>query len=381
MKRRTLIPVYGGVMLAAATLCASGQGSAPAVASPPQSPRAGTVFKNVQVLADISPGDFNSTMHFIRASLGTTCDHCHDVEHYEADVKPAKATARRMIQMVLDLNKNAFGGRTAVTCNTCHRGSSRPVAMPAPEQALFPDSTRGPVIAPKARPTSAQVLDRYIAAVGGRAALERLTSRAGEGTWSHMALGATPEGAPVAVNRGKTDPYLVATVGADGLTITRMGFDGTTAIADRAAGKTTITIQGDKGVAQTGATQQALSPISIASQMVNFALDRELKLAADAPTLTVADSVDVKGRAMHVLVRTWPGNVRERFYFDASDGLLRRRELIRPLLLGDDPVIVEYDDFRMVDGVRVPFTIKTSYLDDNHYGNTVQFTKITHNGR
>src|SRR4029078_3467535 len=114
--------------------------------------------------------------------------------------KPAKVTARRMIQMVIDLNKNSFGGRTAVTCNSCHRGSSRPVAIPTVEQGLFPDSTRAAVVAPKERPTPAQILDRYIAAVGGRDALQALRSRAEEGTWAHMALGANPDGSAVAVN-------------------------------------------------------------------------------------------------------------------------------------------------------------------------------------
>jgi hypothetical protein len=82
---------------------------------------------------------------------------------------------------------------------------------------------------------------------------------------------------------------------------------------------------------------------------------------------------------MNVLTRTLQGGVRERFYFDTSDGLLRRREILRPLLLGDDLVQVDYDDYRIVDAVRVPFMVKTSYLDDNHYGNTIQFSSIRHN--
>jgi hypothetical protein len=318
-------------------------------------------------------------MHFIRTSLGTTCDHCHDVAHYEADTKPTKVTARRHIQMVIDLNKNVFEGRTVVTCNSCHRGSSQTVAIPTVEQGLFPDSTRGPVVPPKERPAPAQVLERYVAAVGGRDALLALKSRAAEGTWAHMGLTTAADGRPAAVNRGKVDPFTVTTVGTDGLLVTRMGFDGTTAIADRAAGKTTITIQGNQGVAQTGETKQPLGPTAIASQMLNYGLDRELKLAADAGTLTAEDPVELKGRTMNVLTRTLQGGVRERFYFDATDGLLRRREILRPLLLGDDLIQVDYDDFRAVEGVRVPFTIKTSYLDDNHYGNTIQFSSIRHN--
>ena len=356
----------------------------PAAATPTaqvasQGSRAGDRYKNVQVLKEISFSEFNATMHFIRTSLGTTCDHCHDVSQYEADTKPTKVTARRHIQMVIDVNKSVFGGRTAVTCNSCHRGSSQPVAIPTVEQGLFPDSTRGAAAKAKELPTPAQVLDRYIAAVGGRDALLSLKTRAAEGIWAHMGLTTAADGRPAAVNRGKVDPFTVTTVGTDGLLVTRMGFDGTIAPADRAAGKTTFTIQGNRGVSRTGSTQQEMGAASIASQMLNFGLDRELKLAADAATFTVTDSVELKGRTANVLARTLQGGVRERFYFDTADGLLRRRETLRPLLLGDDLVQVDYDDYRTVDGVRVPFTIKTSYLDDNHYGNTIQFSSIRHN--
>jgi photosynthetic reaction center cytochrome c subunit len=384
MTHRIVSLILGPLVLASAVLVAIEQAPAspspsasPAASPASQSNRAGDHFKNVQVLRDVSPSELYATMHLIRTSLGTTCDHCHDVESYEADTKPAKVTARRHVQMVIDLNKNVFEGRTAVTCNSCHRGSSRTVALPTVEQGLFPDSTRGAVVASKELPTPAQVLDRYVAAVGGRDALLRLKTRAAEGTWAHMGLTAA-DGRPAAVNRGKVDPFTVTTVGTDGLLVTRMGFDGTTAIADRAAGKTTITVEGNRGVAQTGETRQELGPISIASQMLNFGLERELKLAADAGTFTAADPVEIQGRAANVLTRTLQGGVRERFYFDAADGLLRRRELLRPLLLGDDPIQVDYDDYRAVDGVRVPFTIKTSYLDDNHYGNTIQFSSIRH---
>jgi len=394
MTKRTASMVIGLLVAASAALVAADQGSTTPASSPTpassvapaSSPapvpshgdRAGDEFKNLQVLGDIPPADFYATMHFIRTSLGTTCDHCHDPEHYEADTKPAKLTARRHMQMVIDINKNVFAGRTVVTCNSCHRGASRPLALPTVEQGLFPDSTRAAVAAAKEPPTPAQVLDRYVAAVGGRDALLRLKSRAAEGTWSHMALGTTADGKAVAVNRGKVDPFTVTTVGPDGLLVTRFGFDGTTRIEDRAAGKTTVSIQGDQGVAQTGETKQQLGPISVASQKLNFGVDRELKLAADVATFAASDPVELAGRTMNVLTRTLQRGVRERFYFDAADGLLRRREILRPMLLGDDLIQVDYDDFRIVDGVRVPFTIKTSYFDDNHYGNTIQLSSIRH---
>src|ERR1044072_9677651 len=139
-------------LLASAALIAAGQAPAPSPgpaapsapptpSPPPQSNRAGDRFENVQVLGDISPAAFYATMHLVRASLGTTCDHCHDPQHYEADTKPAKVTARRHMRMVLDVNKNVFEGRTVVTCNSCHRGSLLPVAVPTVEQGVKAAST------------------------------------------------------------------------------------------------------------------------------------------------------------------------------------------------------------------------------------------------
>lgn len=372
MNRTTSLTI-SALVLASATLCAIAQGAAAT-----QSNRAGDLFKNVQVLKDIPFSDFNATMHFIRASLGTTCDFCHDVEHYEADTKSTKVTARRMIQMVLDLNKNMFEGRTVVTCNSCHRGSSRPVAIPTVEQGLVPDSTRAEVVAPKERPTPAQVLDRYLAAVGGRTALLALQTRSAEGTWAHMELGTTPDGKPKAVNRGKVDRFTVTTVGNDGLLITREGFDGAIPIEARSAGKTTITVQGNRGVAKTGTVEQQVSAVGAAIQLANYGLDHELKLVDEAGTFTVADPIRLDGRDMSVLTRTLSSAARELIYFDASDGLLRRRAILRQMQLGEDLIQVDFDDYRIVEGVRVPFMVKTSYLDDNHYGYTVKFQTIRH---
>ena len=44
---------------------------------------------------------------------------------WEKDDKPAKAKARQVQQIVLDLNKNVFH-ETKVNCVTCHRGSVTP---------------------------------------------------------------------------------------------------------------------------------------------------------------------------------------------------------------------------------------------------------------
>src|SRR5512146_1602926 len=76
-------------------------------------PTAAQRFKNLQVLGDIPASELLRTMHFIRASLGVRCDHCHvtDGQRYELDDRPAKAKAREMIRMVRRINAEQFDER------------------------------------------------------------------------------------------------------------------------------------------------------------------------------------------------------------------------------------------------------------------------------
>ena len=58
-----------------------------------------------------------------------------------------------------------------------------------------------------------------------------------------------------------------------------------------------------------------------------------------------------------------------------------RRLILSPTPVGDDPQQIDYEDYRTIDGIAVPFVIKTSYLDDNHYGTTLRFTSVRHNAQ
>src|SRR5215472_17602580 len=84
-------------------------------------------FKNIQALKGIPADQVIPSMQFIAASLGVECEYCH-VEQREKDDKKQKVTARRMIVMMMTINKENFDGHRDVTCYSCHRGSAKPVA-------------------------------------------------------------------------------------------------------------------------------------------------------------------------------------------------------------------------------------------------------------
>ena len=106
----------------------------PAAAQPPapaDGPRANTIFKNVQVLGDLSVGQFTRLMVNITAWVSPTegCNYCHVAgEPLDADTLYTKRVARQMLAMTRSINDDwtAHVGQTGVTCYTCHRGQHVP---------------------------------------------------------------------------------------------------------------------------------------------------------------------------------------------------------------------------------------------------------------
>lgn len=110
------------------------------VPSVPQGgPLAGEVFQNVQVLGDLSVGEFTRTMTAITewVSPEQGCNYCHDPQNLASDDVYQKVVARRMLQMTRDINAN-WGdhvAQTGVTCYSCHGG------QPVPNNIWFADGS------------------------------------------------------------------------------------------------------------------------------------------------------------------------------------------------------------------------------------------------
>lgn len=93
-------------------------------------PKAGDVYQNVQVLGDLSVGEFTRTMQSITAwvSPDAGCTYCHVGNNFASDGIYTKVVSRRMMQMTMDINSNWSNHvqQTGVTCLTCHRGNPVP---------------------------------------------------------------------------------------------------------------------------------------------------------------------------------------------------------------------------------------------------------------
>jgi len=93
-------------------------------------PLSSTVYKNVQVLGNISTGAFTRLMVSMAAWVAPQqgCNYCHVAGNFASDAKYTKVIARKMLQMTIAVNTNYKNhvGNVGVTCYTCHRGQNIP---------------------------------------------------------------------------------------------------------------------------------------------------------------------------------------------------------------------------------------------------------------
>ncbi len=127
------------ILLASNLLCVLGSSAAraqqPAAPQSEKAPQAAKpdpvpaeyVYRNIQTFRGLPVGRVLTIMDYFREWLGVDCLHCHTQYEWEKDDKPPKPTARRMLAMVGDMNKEIFGGPGTVSCWTCHRGAAKPV--------------------------------------------------------------------------------------------------------------------------------------------------------------------------------------------------------------------------------------------------------------
>jgi len=105
--------------------------------------KAATAYKNVKVLGNLSVGQFTRLMVSITGWVAPKqgCSYCHNVANMADDGLYTKIVARRMIQMVQNINGNwqSHVQKVGVTCYTCHGGNPVPKNVwfnnPGPEAA------------------------------------------------------------------------------------------------------------------------------------------------------------------------------------------------------------------------------------------------------
>lgn len=327
-------------------------------------PLAEDVFKNVQVLRGIPVNDFMGTMGIFSAALGMSCEDCHQAgdsnwEAYAAD-NPRKQMARSMVVMMATINRTHFGGRQAVTCFSCHRGTDRPKTTPDVTKlydAPPPDDPRDIIEQARLSPQPDEVLDRYLQAVGGAARAAALTSLTATGTI--VGYGPDSEPRPIAIVARAPNQR--------------------SAVVRSSSGTSTTTFDGRRG--WIAAPFRPVPVLQLAgADLDGLRLDAALMFPGRIKEVLrdwrVGLPVAIDDREMRTVQGTGAAGLTATLYFDAETGLLRRQVRLVDSPVGRIPTVVDYADYREVAGVKIPFRWTATWLDGR---DTIELTTVQPN--
>jgi outer membrane lipoprotein-sorting protein len=204
-------------------------------------------------------------------------------------------------------------------------------------------------------PTVDQIIDHYMAAVGGRAAWQKLTSRSSMGTIEvpSMNLSGT-----VVIHEKAPDKILTIVIISG--SAFRQGFDGSVGWADDPQG---------------GFREQTGAELAEAKRQSDFYSPFDLH--EHYAKLTFLGSEKVDDRESYVLEATpAEGGQPDKLYFDAQSGLPVRLVGRHHTPEGVSEFREEFSDYRNVDGVRLPFTISQESSGSSF---TVTINEVRHN--
>lgn len=302
-------------------------------------------FRNIQVLKGIPIDTFFDVMGMFAAAMGDDCTYCHSkdaVYRHEAfgDPTPRIQRARQMIVMMNAINKSYFGGAPRVNCFTCHRGDKSPVNAPSlalqygvpeedPNMMDFPADTRV---------SAAQVLDKYLDALGGAGRLAKVSSFVAKGTYSGFDTGGRDLSVEILAKAPNQRSWIVHMPDGDSYRV----FDG-----------------------RNGWWAGPDSPAPIET-LTSGNLDRYRLEALVAFPARIKEAFSqwkvgrtaIDDRPVTIVQGTNPGSglLPVNLYFDNASGLLVRWVRWNETPVGPVPTQIDYADYRDVAGIKMPFT-------------------------
>jgi hypothetical protein len=200
--------------------------------------------------------------------------------------------------------------------------------------------------APAPLPAAADVFSRYAQALGGTAAIGKVTSLVEKGTVEMLVPPApAPPGTPPV-------PAALGTVPAE--------------VDRKIPGKAVVSIQFpgrppnlegfDGAISWIGAREETGGEMELRKEFAEF--PPAMKFMEDHTKVQV-DAVEKIGNrdAYRVVGTRADGSALDRLYFDAQTGLLLREYTTMQSPLGSYPEETNYDDYRVVSGFKVPFTM------------------------
>jgi photosynthetic reaction center cytochrome c subunit len=337
LKRHRVTFVLSGLALSAGLVIAAASAQSGAAPQPPAPKLAEDQFKNIKVLKGMPADQVRPAMQFITASLGVECEYCHvrgdrGLE-FEKDDKKTKQTARKMMEMMFAINKDNFEGHRDVTCYSCHRGAADPVGTPViSAEEPKPEAEQGkpgtdarPVV-----PEGEKLLDKYLTAIGGDAALQKVSSRVEKGK-----ITANGQQLPIEVYAKAPDKRI--------------------SIMHLPNGESITAFDGKQGWLSSSGHPHMMSP----AENDAVRIDADLYFASHVKSLykkfTVVPGEKIEGHDTYLVLGRNEGQPPLRLYLDQQSGLLLRLVRYAETPLGRNPTQIDYADYRDADGVKIPY--------------------------
>ena len=326
-------------------------------------------YKNVttEALKPLTPSDFLGAMGVMTAAVGYDCSNCHpgagtDAMDWVTDSNPKKVTARKMVDMVAAINKQFFAGAQQVTCWTCHHGLDLPTTSIALDKLYAEpnDEKRDVLVAAQGVPSAQQVLDEFVAATGGAQKWATVKSY---------------------VLTGKEEYY-------GGL-----GGDGRIEIYAQAPGNRGMYINypqhPDRGTnawtynGKTGWISQPrgfmgkyeLTGNDLAGAKLDAIVSFPTEIKNMFPRWVAGADDDLNGKDVHIIQGSIPGGMLGTFYFDKKTHLLVRLVRRTPSPVGRITIQEDFDDYRDVNGVKIPHKYAFLWLD-GRFSATITDAKV-----
>jgi hypothetical protein len=248
------------------------------------------------------------------------------------------------------MNKSNFGGRRALTCYTCHRGTQAPEVIPSlmEQYSVAPEDANRIEIAPDGptEPSADQILNKYIEALGGQRALSAVTSFAAKGTI---------EGYETYHVKVPVEIYAKAP-------------NQRTMISHTQNGDSSTVFDGQKGWIAAVDKPLPLLALLPGAELDAARLDADLcfpggikqvlsQWRVGFPVTTIDD------QEVNILQGMGAGGSRFKLYFNAKTGLLARQVRYADTPVGMVPTQVDYADYRDFAGVKMPFKIAITWTD------------------
>lgn len=291
-------------------------------------------FKNIQILKDMPADQLIPAMQFMTDSLGVDCEYCHLEKAFDKDDKKTKGYARHMMEMMFNINKENFENQRWVTCYSCHQGSPHPPSIPAVSakaRAPVMMAEEGKTASATGYPEPAKLLNEYLAATGGLDALKKVTSRVVKGT----VTGFGDQKMTVDIYAKAPDKRVSVVHTKDGESVT--AYNGKVGW---------LSVPGRLHMMNTQETAGARMD-------ADFAFPANVRGQYTKWETKPGEKID--GQDTWLVIGEKEGEPPLRLYLDQRMGLLLRLVRYVDSPLGYNPTQIDYADYKLVDGVKVPY--------------------------